>query len=343
MRKGKLVSLVKGVERKDNIKECLRLIAEDLVGLGEARQILIKPNLTALKPDFANTSVESVRAVIEFINENHPGKKIVVGESSGSAFYRGLSTDRVFETCGYDRLTGEYDNVSLTNFDEDKDFIDVPIESVVGEGQIHVTKRVLEFDYRISLAVPKTHNFAIATFGIKNMAGGMVTPREMSRMHGMKGGVEADSPKTILDRLPPGTVSKLRRTLPNLAINFLFSHYPTYRKSVKMIHHNIAAIAKVTWPDLVVLDGWVCMEGDGPIDGDPVPMKIAIASADPLKADGVAARVIGFDPEEIGYLYYLQQEGMGDYSVEGLVGERIEDVKKPFSRHGTYHIQRQWR
>jgi len=71
--------------------------------------------------------------------------------------------------------------------------------------------------------------------------------------------------------------------------------------------------------------------------------KVAIASTDPLKADGIAARVIGFESEDIGYLYYLGQEKMGDYSLDGLVGEELNRLKKKSRPHGTYDIQSQWR
>jgi len=161
-------------------------------------------------------------------------------------------------------------------------------------------------------------------------------------IHGMKGGVEVDAPKTLLDKLPAGTVSRARRLLPNWLINSLFRQYPAYRKSVKMIHRNIVEFAKRLWPDLVVLDGFVCMEGDGPVDGTPVHLKVAIASTDPLKADGLAARLIGFEPEEIGYLYYLEKEGMGEYSLENLVGADLNKLAREFRRHGTYDIQSQW-
>lgn len=343
MHKTKKVALVKGDNRKDNIKKCLTLIKEDLEPIGNAKNILIKPNLVALKPDFANTHVEAIEAVIEFIREIVPDTPITVGESSASAFYKKLPTKMVFEDYDYYRLEKKYKNITLTDFDNDKDVTESPILSVVGDTHLRITKRVEEFDYKISLAIPKTHNFAVATFGIKNMAG-LVLRQDMAMIHGMKGGVEVDAPKTLLDRLPAGTVSKARRTLPNWLINFLFRQYPTYRKSVKMIHRNIVEIAKRTWPDLVVLDGFICMEGDGPVDGTSVDMKVAIASADPVKADGVAARLIGFEPEEIGYLYYLQnEEKMGEYSLDNLVGDNLDSLKRNFRRHGTYDIQSQWK
>ena len=343
----KTVALVNGDDRKENIKRCLKLIQKDLGPIQKAKNILIKPNLTALKPDFANTHVESVEAVIEFIRDfcsdnQLKDKKIFVGESSATAFYRGLPTTKVFEDYNYYELERKYNNVKLIDFDNDTKFIKIPIDSVVGDTHLRLTEQIKNFDYKISLAIPKTHNFAIATFGIKNMAG-LVKRSDMAMIHGMKGGIEVDAPKTFLDYLPAGTVSRARRILPNWLINFLFKNYPSYRKSVKMIHRNIAAFAKETWPDLVILDGFICMEGDGPIDGTPVELHTAIASTDALKADGVGARIIGFEPGEIGYLYYLQEEKMGDYSLNGLVGDSIDSVKRIFKRHGTYDIQKGWK
>ncbi len=338
----KKASIIKGDNRKDNIRKCLDLIRDDLEPVKEAKNILIKPNLVALKPAFANTHVEAIETVIEFIREIAPDTPITVGESSASAFYMGLPTTSVFEDYGYYELEKKYPNVTLTDFDDDKDVIDSPIHSVVGDTHLRITRRVEEFDYKISLAIPKTHNFAVATFGIKNMAG-LVLRKDMAMIHGMKGGVEVDAPKTLLDKLPAGTVSKARRTLPNWLINFLFKQYPTYRKSVKMIHHNIVEFAKRTWPDLVVLDGFECMEGDGPVDGTSVNMRVAIASTDPVKADGIGARLIGFEPEEIGYLYYLQnEEKMGSYSLDNVLGNNLNELKRKFVRHGTYDIQCQW-
>ncbi|MBI4838732.1 MAG: DUF362 domain-containing protein [Nitrospirae bacterium] len=343
MAQKKKAAIVYGEGRKGNINKCLSLIREDLEPIKTAKNILIKPNLVALKPDFANTNVEAIEAVIEFVRELAPDTSITVGESSATAFYRGLPTTDVFKDYDYYRLEKKYSKVSLTDFDNDKDVIESPIHSVVGDTHLRISKRIQEFDYKISLSIPKTHNFAIATFGIKNMAG-LVLRQDMAMIHGMKGGIEVDAPKTLLDKLPPGTVSKMRRKLPNWFINSLFRSYPAYRKSVKMIHRNIVGFAKRTWPDLVVLDGFVCMEGDGPVDGTSVNMKVAIASTDPVKADGIAARLIGFEPAEIGYLYYLQNdEHMGEYSMDNLVGDDLNKLKRKFKRHGTYDIQSQWR
>ena len=336
------VALVRTGDRFTGIRRALELIADDLHAIASARRILIKPNLVALNPH-ADTHVDAVAAVISFINDNFPGKDITVGEASATAFYNRLSTWEVYRRLGYDCLPRRFENVTLVDFDRGTDFETVPIRSVVGDTHLRIDARHRDFDCRISLSIPKTHNFAQATFGIKNMAG-LVTPRDMATIHGMKGGVEVDAPRTLLDRLPPGTVSKARRALPNWLINLFFRSYPAYRRSVKMIHHNIVSFARPLWPDLVVLDGVVAMEGDGPCLGTPVDLGVVIASADPLKADCLAARVIGFDdPRELGYLHYLAEAGMGDAEPAGLVGDDWRGARRRFRRHGTYDIQAQWR
>jgi hypothetical protein len=53
--------------------------------------------------------------------------------------------------------------------------------------------------------------------------------------------------------------------------------------------------------------------------------------------------VIGLEPEDVGYLYYLSQEKLGDYSTNGLIGSRIEDVRIKFKMHPTYPVQKQWK
>ena len=104
MNSKKKVALTGGGTRKENIKRCLSLIRDDLEPVKNARNILIKPNLTALKPDFANTSVEAAEAVIEVIREIVPDTPVIVGEGAATAFYRDLPTTKVFEDYDFCRL-----------------------------------------------------------------------------------------------------------------------------------------------------------------------------------------------------------------------------------------------
>ena len=49
-----------------------------------------------------------------------------------------------------------------THFDEDEDFLYSPILSVVGDTRLRITKRARDFDFKISLSIPKTHNLSLS-------------------------------------------------------------------------------------------------------------------------------------------------------------------------------------
>jgi len=54
---------------------------------------------------------------------------------------------------------------------------------------------------------------------------------------------------------------------------------------------------------------------------------------------------MGFDPDEIGYLWYCQHVGLGQadpdrIDVRGNVS--LADAVRPFRPHDTYHYQKRW-
>lgn len=337
------VSLIKGADRYKNIKQALDLIKPDLSEIRYKKNILIKPNLTASKNAFANTDPQAVEATIDSLLDNFRelhDSTFTILEGSGSAYYDKISTKEVFKRFGYFELAKKYNNVRLECIEDSTDFLEAPIKSIAGIEKVRIAKRLLDFDFRISVAIPKTHNYAIATFGIKNMAG-LIKQEDKSLIHGLRT-PSAPEAKTIFTYIPTSAIAWLRRRTPNL-VNLVFKKSMTYLKATKVIHRNIVELAKITWPDLVVLDGFYCMDGNGPVDGFPVNLSVAVSSTDALKADGIGARLIGLQPEDIGYLYYLYKEGMGDYSLDGLVGDDIENIKVYFKLHPTHDIQKQWR
>jgi len=342
MKNQRLVSLVKGEDRQKNIYRCLELIKADLSPIREKRKILIKPNLTASRNKYANTDKSAVEAILDFLSDfddNFINKEVTILEGSGSAYYEGVSTEEVFEQSGYYDLMKKFKNLHIESIDNFRDFINVKIQSIAGEEQVRIVKRIEDFDYKISVNLPKTHNYAIATLGIKNMAG-LIKQEDKSLVHGLRTPSAPDA-KTVFTHIPTAWIAWARRRFPR-AVDAIFKHSSAYSKAMKVIHHNIAEIAKLTWPDLVVIDGFTAMEGRGPIDGDPVKLEVAIASADPLKADGIASRVIGLEPQDIGYLFYLNQMGWGDYSLNGLVGDDLNKVRKKIKLHPTFKIQKDW-
>jgi uncharacterized protein (DUF362 family) len=71
---------------------------------------------------------------------------------------------------------------------------------------------------------------------------------------------------------------------------------------VRGIPESILDIFAAVRPSLAVVDGVVGMQGDGPIMGDPVSSGVVVVSRDPVAADVTGARLMGMEPEKVGYL-----------------------------------------
>jgi uncharacterized protein (DUF362 family) len=94
----------------------------------------------------------------------------------------------------------------------------------------------------------------------------------------------------------------------------------------------IIDINTVLKPALTVIDGFVGMEGRGPVHGNPVKMNTIIAGTDPVATDATATRVMGIDPQTIEHIKWGHERGLGEmYDIE-VVGDGIEAVKRIFAR-----------
>ena len=80
---------------------------------------------------------------------------------------------------------------------------------------------------------------------------------------------------------------------------------------------------------ITVIDGFVGMEGNGPIDGTPVQMNLIIAGKDPVATDSTAARIMGFNPYEIKHIHKAFEKDLGKIDAQ-ILGEKIEAVTRQF-------------
>jgi uncharacterized protein (DUF362 family) len=100
---------------------------------------------------------------------------------------------------------------------------------------------------------------------------------------------------------------------------------------MKGISNVIVDINTVLHSALTVIDGFVGMEGNGPIDGTPVPMNLIIAGTDPVATDATAARIMGFNPYEIKHIRKAHEKGLGKTEAQ-IIGEKLETVTKQFKQ-----------
>lgn len=109
----------------------------------------------------------------------------------------------------------------------------------------------------------------------------------------------------------------------------LIPHKWKFRYHRKGISKVVVDINSVVKPSLVVIDGFVAMEGSGPVGGDPVKMDLVVAGRGVVETDYVGARIMGFDPQGITHLRMAVERGLGSPDCD-VVGERIEDVRRSF-------------
>jgi len=101
-------------------------------------------------------------------------------------------------------------------------------------------------------------------------------------------------------------------------------------------------------PDIAVLDGFHSFEG-GPVPqcarGDRVEPHIAVAGADFVAVDTVTATVLGFNPQDVGYLAYCVEDGYGtgDLREIEIVGTPLEEAHFPLQPAPRMEILLRWR
>jgi len=132
--------------------------------------------------------------------------------------------------------------------------------------------------------------------------------------------------------------------IKNLAIGAL-KERTTFHQGYPAMNRSLYRLAQMTAPHLSVLDGFVGMEGDGPGSGDPVDLRVAIAGADPVATDTIGTMVMCHDPQQVGYLRYCAEGGLGEGDptrIELRGNVSIEEARREFRKHPSYEQQRDW-
>ena len=231
-------------------------------------------------------------------------ERVWVGEGSGDV-------KALFEASGFAALKSEYafEYIDFNSLGYD------PLELIDLKGQplpARISRVIHEYDCLISLSLPKAHSDAVITLSGKNMMG-FLENEQMWRIHGVRE----------------------------------FGRDENLVACTKTIHKNLRTLMGHVRPDVAVLDGFHSFEG-GRVpqcgDGDYVEPHLALAGADFVAVDTVAAQVFGFDPQEIGYLVYAARDGYGTMDMQQieLVGVPLAQARFPLKPAPRVEILKKW-
>jgi uncharacterized protein (DUF362 family) len=326
------VALIKGDSRYDNIAKALSLVEGD-TQLDKVKDILIKVNFVSVTHQLASTHMEGVRALLDFLRPRHDGPITIAEGAATSDTFVG------YRNFGYLELVDEYD-VQLVDLNRD-DWGWVQVyDRHLRPMELRAARSVVESDYRIAIGPPKTHDAVLVTLSLKNIVvGSMIRDVGRESSDNLLRAVGQFVP-TGLKQSPllAGVKTGVVRSLNRSDKFALHQGYPA-------MNLNLYTLAKIMAPHLSVIDGYIGMEGSGPSHGDPVELRLAIASTDFLAADAVAVRIMGFDLDEIGYLHYCQIGGLGKADpeeIEILGNCTVEECVCPFKPHPIYKRQLGW-
>ena len=136
-------------------------------------------------------------------------------------------------------------------------------------------------------------------------------------------------------------------TIKNVVVGAILpSDRHKIHQGYKAINLSIAYLATFLMPKLALVDGYIGMEGNGPIGGTPIKLGLALGGRNAVAVDAATVALMGFDPRNIGYLSYLSEWGYGCIDPDKLRVVKVENwlsYRKSFRPHSSYKFQLNWR
>jgi len=152
-------------------------------------------------------------------------------------------------------------------------------------------------------------------------------------------------PKTMLEANFVLNLPKMKtcaHTTVTLGIKNLYGCFQEAKKSRlhKKLDEVLPYLAKIIRTDMTVIDGVTCMEGNGPVVGNPRRLGVIVAGTDVVAVDSFCVRLMGFKPEEIGHVANTALLNVGKIDGYEVVGDPWEDFvcqfERPYSLKATF-------
>ena len=265
------VNIAQGENRRKVIREVVDALGQGFIDKVKAAKLVL------IKPDLVHHELQLASVHVDAVRgvldviRTYAKVPVIIGDAAH------FGTKAGFRNFGYERLLEHYADVKLVDL-QDEDFVEQTFVAANGDQTVvRRPKLALEADLTISVSNLKVHKDYGAAFSVSNWAEGtMIVPPRITA----QGRVWSRSPWLSVG-------------------------------GPKMMHQMLAFLYTQKPCDVAVIDGILAMEGDGPVNGAPVAMGVALAGFDAVAVDAVAATLIGLDPHGVGYLEMIAQAGKG--------------------------------
>lgn len=133
-------------------------------------------------------------------------------------------------------------------------------------------------------------------------------------------------------------------SIKNIIVGSLLNEKFKIHQGYKAINLSLAKIYKeYISPDLSIIDAFEAMEGDGPVNGQPIRLNLCVISLNPILADAVMTYLLGVEPYNVGYLFHLgvTQKTLEKVQIVGI--DNLEKFRKRVKLHSTFQEQLSWK
>ncbi|MCJ7828025.1 DUF362 domain-containing protein [Patescibacteria group bacterium] len=132
-------------------------------------------------------------------------------------------------------------------------------------------------------------------------------------------------------------------SLKNISVGLL-KNPSIVHQGYQAFNKNLYLLAKQRVADLAIIDATEAMEGNGPASGTLKRAGWVLTSFDSIQADVVATWLMGFDPNKVGYLHYLLEDGLATTEFKNLeIGPAsVDECRSVFKPHRTDKAQQGW-
>jgi uncharacterized protein (DUF362 family) len=300
------VAFTTGTDRRAMIAEVMTPFENQIREGMKGKQLIIKPNMVSTTTPLCATHVDALRGLLEFVKPMYKGQIIIAEACAGTG-----DSAPGFKNYGYLDLQKEYD-LKFIDINQSEGSPIWILDKDLYPDKIQISSMFVDpHNYFISISRLKTHNAVIMTAGTKNMV--MAAPLNIVAGNGKER-------MNYKSRMHSG--------------------------GSRWLHYNMFLVAQKVRANFTVIDGVEGMQGNGPVSGFAVDHRIALAGDDVLAVDSICTKLMGIPLEDVGYLGYCANDGLGIIDrekIDILGGKDPDQHIITYKLHDSIATQMQWK